>query len=99
MGVTLKEASVHIGPGVTLVGIDQDVLDGVGGVTGPFPLGTSREATAATATEVGFFNLLEDFFRGHLRNALGQGSVTANGQIVFDAFGIDAPVGAEDQPV
>ena len=94
-----RTAPVHVGAGVTFVGIDDHVLDVVGGIAGAFPLGPRGEAAAAPAAQVGLLDFLEHLFGAHPGEGLGEGGVAADGEIVVDALGIDAPVGAEDDPL
>ena len=98
MGIPLKQAPVHIGSRVTFVSIDNDILYISGSVPGTFPLDAGREATTTPAPEIGFFDLLQDLFSRHPDKRLGQGAITTNCQVVFDTLGINAAIGAENQP-
>ncbi len=66
------------------------------GVAGAFPLDACREAAAPTAAEVGLLDLLEHVVGAHRAQGLGQGRVSAYGQVVVDVLRVNADVRAED---
>ncbi len=97
VGIALQETAVHVGAGVTLVGVDDHVLGIVGGVARALPFAAGGESAATAASQIGLLDFVEDFLVGHAVERLGQGRIPADGQVVVDAFGVDAAVGAEDQ--
>ena len=98
-GFPSRTAPVHIGAGVSLVGVDDHILYVAGGIARSFPLGSRGKAAASPASQVGFLDFLQYLFRAHPGKGLGEGGITADGQIVVDALRIDFTVGTEDNPL
>ena len=88
MGVTFKNAPVHVGAGIPLVGITDDVLDLAGLTPGGLPLPPRGITAAAPAPQAGGGNLVDDLFRLRLQR-LPQGPVAAPGGVFGNAAGVD----------
>jgi hypothetical protein len=97
VGIALKKAAVHIGTRVAFVGVADDVLGLALGLAGGIPFPAGGESTAAPSPQFGGDDLIDHLLGLHLVQGLGQGAVTANRQVVFDAGGFDQPVHAEYQ--
>ena len=99
VGVALQQAAVHICARVALIGIDDHIFDIAGGVARFGPLASGGKTAAAPSSQIGFCDFLQYLFGAHLEKRFFQGGITADGQIVIDAFGIDTAVGAENKPL
>jgi len=97
VGVSLEEASVHVGPGVSLVGVADHVLGLPVGMPAALPFAACGEAPSAAAPQPRSLHLLDDLLRGHLKEGLRQGPVSPYGYIVLDRLGIYQTVRAEDE--
>ncbi len=97
VGVALEQAPVHVGAGVALVGVDDDVLDVARRVPGGLPLDPGREAAAAATAQFGGLDLVQHLLGRHLEERLGQGGVAAMDDVGIDVVGIDEAVQAEHQ--
>ena len=96
VGISLQEAAVHVGAGIALVRVADDILGLALGLAGLIPLPARRESAAAPAPEVGLDHLLDDLLGLH-RQGLPQRAVAVDGQVVFEFLRIDLEVQAEDQ--
>ena len=77
-------------PGVALVAVADDVLDGLFRMCRDLrPLAPGREARAAAAAQTGIAHGLDDLVRLHLEQGLGQRAVAADGQVLLDGFRVD----------
>ena len=88
--VTFKNAAVHKCARVALVRITDNILFIALGVFGKLPFHTGREAAAATTAQAGFFDLVHNLLRSHLRNSLSQCLITTYSDIFFNSFRIDS---------
>jgi hypothetical protein len=96
--VPLQHAAIHVGAGVSLVGVADDVLGMAGGLAAELPLAPGREARAAPTAQAGLLYLLDDTFRSSLEDR-SQGGVAADGDVVLDLPRVHQPVLGEDLTV
>ena len=90
MRVALQYAAVHKCARVTLVRITDNIFFIALGVFSKLPFHTGREAATTTTAQAGFFNLVHNLLRSHLRNSLSQCLITAYGDIFFNSFRVDS---------
>ena len=79
------------------MGIDDDVLVFPGGILRRLPFQPGGKSAAATAAQVGFLDLIENFVRRHLEQRFGERRVAAHRQVVIDAHRVDANVISDQQ--
>ena len=90
MGVTFHAGTVHESTGVAFVTIADDVFETLFLMgSNLFPLLAGRESCTAAATQTGIGNFFNNLFFAQLEKALCQGGITADGEILFNAFSID----------
>ena len=90
MRVALQYAAVHKCARIALVRIADNIFFVALGVFGKLPFHTGWEAAAATTAQTGFFDLVHNLLRSHLRNSLSQCLITAYSDIFFNCFRIDS---------
>ena len=93
--VALEQAPVHVGAGVTLVGVHDHVLDIVGCVPGGLPLGARGETATSAAPELGLLDLVQHLLRRHLQERLDQRRIASVGDVAVDVVGVDEAVETE----
>ncbi len=96
--VAFHHRPVHVGPGVTLVAIDDHILLVPRSVAGKIPLHSRRETRTAAPPQFCVLHFADDLLGRHLEERLDQSLVPVGGEVVFQAFRVDLSVGAEDEP-
>lgn len=81
MGISLHDAAVHKGAGISLVTVADNVVDRLGLAAHLVPFSSCREAAAAASAQVRFQNRLADALRIHLKKHLRQRAVAALGDV------------------
>lgn len=81
MGISLHDAAVHKGAGISLVTVADNVVDRLGLAAHLVPFSPCREAAAAASAQVRFQNRLADALRIHLKKHLRQRAVAALGDV------------------
>ena len=99
MRVGLEDAAVHEGPGVSLVGVAEDVLDVPGRSRCELPLEPRGEPGAAAAAQARLEDFLHDLFGRHLGERLGHAGVAVPGDVFLDVFGVDETAVAQNPEV
>ena len=90
MGVTLQDGTVHECAGVALVRVTCNVLLDLATVARcELPLKTGGESAAATATQTGIQNGLDNLVGGHFAQSLLQCEVTVHSDILVNIFRVD----------
>ena len=95
MRVSLEDAPVHVGPGISFVGVTDDVLQVAGRGPAGCPLAARRVSCTASSPEAGGLEFFDDTLGLHAGQHLCQCLVASRGDVVFDGAGIDLPVLAE----
>ncbi|MBA7598990.1 hypothetical protein ES703_06017 [subsurface metagenome] len=96
MRIPFEQASIHISPRVSLIGIHNDVLDISGGIAALLPLSARRKSSATTTAKVSFLYFFDYPFRGHLGEGLRQCGIPAKGDVILYILGVDFAVISED---
>ena len=91
MRIALQDAPVHERSGVAFVGVADDVLRRTVGLGDRVPLQTGRETGAAAAAQAAPGDLLSYFGRRHRGERRTECIESAVGEMVVEAFRIDAP--------
>ena len=99
VGISLQEAAVHVGPGIALVGVADDVFHGVGLFPGLVPLQGGGEPGAAAAPQAGGLDFGDDSLRAVFSQGLEKGGIPADREVVVDRGRVDEGVVAEDLPL
>ena len=89
MGIALEQAPVHIGTGITFIGINNDILCFAWCVTGGLPFHTCGETTTTPSPQIRPFYHFHYIIRAHFEEGLCQGSITAQGNIIVDVLGVN----------
>ncbi len=90
--VSLEQAAVHEGARIPLISVDNDIFRFAGSVARGFPLPAGGKSAAAAAAQVGLFHFVEHRFGRHFGKSLRQRAVSADGDVVQDAGGVDPDV-------
>ena len=96
VGIAFENGPVHEGPRVSFVGIADDVLHISLGVAGKLPFVPRGKPCPAPASQPGADDLLDDLFRAHGGEDLGDGQITVASDVILDPGGIDLPAIAQD---
>jgi hypothetical protein len=96
--VALEEAPVHVGAGVPLVGVADDVFFISLGFSRESPLVARREPRPAPSPQRRVHDFLDDLVRGHRGKRLAKSAITADGEVILEARWVDHAVSAEDEP-
>ena len=101
VGVAFQEAAIHVGAGIALICVTDDVARAIrrSRVTAGLPFPTGIESPAATAAQAGLLDFVDHLRRLHAGECLGQRRVTPEGQVVIDAGRIEEAVAAKDEPI
>ena len=86
--VALKHGTIHECAGVALVGVTDDILLIRCVRRGEAPLEAGRESAAASASEAGILDLLDDLLGGHLGQHLAQSGIAVHCDIFVDILGV-----------
>ena len=95
VGIAFHETSIHVGSGVTLISVGDDIFRKALRLAHPFPLDSGRKTAAAATTKPRLLYFTDDAFRCHFRKNFGQRLIAINGQIIVDSCRINHAVGAE----
>ena len=89
--VALDLVAVHVGAGIALVRVADDVLGVALGLAQELPLAAGGEAGAAAPAQLGGLDLLDHRFRIAVDEYLVQRLVTAHGDVLLDVVRADQP--------
>ena len=96
MGIAFKKGSVHKCSWITLICIDNYIFDRIFGITCTFPFSAGRKACTSPSSDVGFFNLFENFNTGHLSESFAKSGITVESQIIINISGINFDIITQD---
>ena len=96
MRVAFDLVAVHVGAGVALVGVADDVFDVGLGFGEEVPLVAGEEARAAAAAETCCLDLLDDSIFAAVDEDLVESLVAANGDVLLNVRWIDESAVAQD---
>ena len=94
--VAFQDRAVHERTRVAFVGVAENVLDVALLLLGELPLEAGGEAGAATAAQPALQHLVDDLFRGHLGEHLGECLIALAGDVLVDAQRVDDARVAQD---
>ena len=98
--VALENAAVHEGAGIAFVGVANDISDRRKLPRDEFPLQTGGVARSTAAAQPALLDLGDNLCRRHLRRRAQQRLISAHGDVIGDAFGIDlAGIRQDDAPL
>ena len=89
VGVAFHDGTVHEGARVSFVRVADYVFLVILVAAGELPFQPRGETAAAPASEPGAFDFVDDFLRGHFREAFAQGGVAVASDVFLDVFRID----------
>jgi hypothetical protein len=95
-GIAFQYRPVHEGPGITFVGVADDVLGVALRVPGEAPLHTGREARTSPAPQARPGHLVDDLFGGHDGEHLRDGEIPIAGNVIIHFGRVDAAAVSED---
>ena len=96
VGVALDLVAVHVGAGVALVRVADEVLLGAGRRAQELPLVAGEVARPAAAAELGRLDLLDDGGGVGVDQDLVEGLVAADRDVLLDVVGVEEAAVAED---
>src|ERR1035438_9922256 len=96
MGIAFDFIAVHIGAGIALVGVADEIFRVRFRLSQELPFIAGEKAGAATSTQPGRFDLFDHAFRASIDQYLVECLVTTDGDILLDVFGIDQSAIAQD---
>ena len=89
MGVALDGGTIHVGTGISLVSVADNVLGVSGSLHAGLPLDTSGESCSTTAPQARLLHFLHNFFRLHLKEHLFQRQIAVTANVLVDVLRID----------
>ena len=90
MGVAFQNATVHERTRVTFVSVANYIFFIAYRFSSKLPLHASGEATAATTTQAGLFNFVNNFLRSHGSYCFSQSFVTTYSNVLFNLFRVNS---------
>jgi hypothetical protein len=98
MGIAFNRGTIHVGAGVSLVGVTDDIFDVPLGLAGQIPLEPCGETGPAAAPEPGDLYLFDDLFGSPGKKNFFKARITFPGDVFIDIFRIDHTAVAEHDP-
>ena len=99
MWIALEQAPVHVGAGIALVRVHDDVLRVAGGVMHGAPLPAGRESAAPASPQTRPLDLVDHRFGIGPFEHVGEGLVSADCDVVVDQPRIEAGVVLHEEPL